>query len=325
MKFGISRRTLSLFMASMLMAAGTLAHAQDNFVSIGTGGVTGVYYPAGGSICRFLNKDRAEHGIRCSVESTGGSIYNINTIRSGELEFGIAQSDWQYHAFNGTDRFEEQGAFEDLRAVFSIHAEPFTLVARTDSGISSFEDVAGKRLNVGNPGSGTRANAEQVLAAFGLGLGDLALAGEMKGSEMSQALCDGKLDAMIYTIGHPAAAITEAASTCDVQLVEVAGPAIDALVGENPYFRSVIIPGGMYDGTNDDTATFGVGATLVSSAAVPDEVVYTLVKSVFDNLEDFRSLHPAFANLSEEQMIADGLSAPLHDGAVRYYKERGWM
>ena len=191
--------------------AGTVQAAEQQFISIGTGGVTGVYYPTGGAICRLVNKERKEHGIRCSAESTGGSVYNINTVRAGELEFGVAQSDAQYNAYNGVGDFADAGKFEDLRSVFALHPEPFTLVVRADTGIQSFEDLKGKKVNVGNPGSGQRATTEVVMKAYGMTMDDFALAAELKGSEMAQALCDGKIDAMIYTIGHPAAAITEAA------------------------------------------------------------------------------------------------------------------
>ncbi|MCC0030392.1 MAG: TAXI family TRAP transporter solute-binding subunit [Brucellaceae bacterium] len=312
--------------AATFGAMATMATAQDQrFISIGTGGVTGVYYPTGGAICRLVNKNRKEHGIRCSVESTGGSVYNINTVRAGELEFGVAQSDWQYHAFHGTSQFADQGAFEAERAVFSVHPEPFTLVARKGTGIAGFMDLKGKKVNVGNPGSGQRATTEVVMEAFGMTMSDFALAAELKGSEMAQALCDGKIDAMIYTIGHPAAAITEAATTCDVELVPVEGEPIDKLVGDNPYYRKAVIPAGMYKGTDSDVSTFGVGATFITSADVPEDIVYVVVKAVFDNIDDFKNLHPAFANLKEEEMIKDGLSAPLHDGAIKYFKERGWM
>ena len=298
------------------------ASAQE-FISIGTGGVTGVYYPTGGAICRLVNKSRKEHGIRCAVESTGGSVYNINTIKGGELEFGVAQSDWQYHAVNGTSKFEGDAAFPGLRAVFSVHPEPFTLLVRADSGIDSFEGLKGKRVNVGNPGSGQRATMEVVMDAFGIGMDDLALATEYKGSEMAKQICDNNIDAMIYTIGHPAAAIKEATTTCDVKLVSVTGAPIDKLVSENPYYRVATIPGGMYAGNDQDTTTFGVGATFVTSADVSDDVVYVVAKSVMENIDDFRQLHPAFANLDPAEMVADGLSAPLHPGAEKAYMELG--
>ncbi|MGQ7844716.1 TAXI family TRAP transporter solute-binding subunit [Granulosicoccus sp. 3-233] len=319
---------ISIAISSCLLAAGLFAgaaQAQQQFISIGTGGVTGVYYPTGGAICRLVNKGRKDHGIRCSAESTGGSIYNINTVKAGELEFGVAQSDWQYHAYNGTSQFEDQGKFDKLRAVFSVHPEPFSVLARGGSGIESFEDLKGKRVNVGNAGSGLRATAEVVMAAYGMTMDDFAVASELKGAEMSQALCDDKIDVMIYAVGHPAAAITEVTNTCDVDFVDVTGPVIDKLIDENPFYRNASIPAGMYKGQTEDNQTFGVGATFISSADVSEDVVYVVVKAVFDNFEDFRKLHPAFANLKEEEMIKDGLSAPLHDGAVKYYKERGWM
>lgn len=298
-----------------------MASAQE-FISIGTGGVTGVYYPTGGAICRLVNKSRKEHGIRCAVESTGGSVYNINTIKAGELEFGVAQSDWQYHAYNGTSKFADN-PFPEVRAVFSVHPEPFTLIVRADSGIENFEGLEGKRVNVGNAGSGQRATMEVVMDAFGFTMDSFALATEYKGSEMAKQLCDGNIDAMIYTIGHPAAAIKEAATTCDVKLVDVVGEPIDKLVGDNPYYRVATIPGGMYTGTDGDVTTFGVGATFVTSADVSEDVVYVVAKSVMENIDDFKQLHPAFANLDPAQMVKDGLSAPLHDGAAKAYKELG--
>ncbi|WP_298852908.1 TAXI family TRAP transporter solute-binding subunit [uncultured Ruegeria sp.] len=300
------------------------AYAEE-FITIGTGGVTGVYYPTGGAICRLVNKGRKEHGVRCSVESTGGSVYNINTIREGELEFGVAQSDWQYHAYNGTSKFEDAGAFENLRAVFSVHPEPFTVVARADAGISSFEDLKGKRVNIGNPGSGQRGTMDVVLEAMGWTIDDFELASELKAAEQSSALCDNQLDAMIYTVGHPSGSIQEATTACDSVLVNVTGDAIQGLIDDNSYYRTATIPGGMYRGSDGDTTTFGVGATFVTSADVSDDAVYAVVSSVFENFDDFKKLHPAFANLQPEEMIADGLSAPLHPGAEKYYKEKGWL
>lgn len=297
----------------------------EEFITIGTGGVTGVYYPTGGAICRLVNKGRKEHGIRCSVESTGGSVYNINTIREGELEFGVAQSDWQFHAFNGSSRFEDAGPFEGLRAVFSVHPEPFTVVARADAGISTFDDLKGKRVNIGNPGSGQRGTMEVLIDALGWTTGDFALATELKAAEQSAALCDNQIDAMVYTVGHPSGSIQEATTACDSVLVTVDGSAVDGLINDNPFYRSATIPGGMYRGNDGDTMTFGVGATFVTSTDVSEEAVYTVVKSVMENIDDFKKLHPAFANLDPTEMATAGLSAPLHDGAAKYYREQGWI
>ncbi|WP_133487666.1 TAXI family TRAP transporter solute-binding subunit [Aliiroseovarius marinus] len=306
--------------ATAVMAPAAFA---EEFITIGTGGVTGVYYPTGGAICRLVNKGRKDHGVRCSVESTGGSVYNINTIREGELEFGVAQSDWQYHAYNGTSKFEDAGKFEGLRAVFSVHPEPFTVVARADSGIKTFADLKGKRVNIGNPGSGQRGTMEVLLEALGWTTDDFALATELKASEQSAALCDNQIDAMVYTVGHPSGSIQEATTACDSVLVEVSGEAVDKLVADNSFYRTAVIPGGMYRGNDADTATFGVGATFVSSDAVSEDAVYAVVSSVMNNIEDFKGLHPAFANLDPKEMATAGLSAPLHPGAAKYYKEAG--
>jgi TRAP transporter TAXI family solute receptor len=308
-----------------LTAAPAYLQANQTFVTIGTGGVTGVYYPTGGAICRLVNKDRKTHGIRCTVESTGGSVYNVNAIAGGELDLGVVQSDVQFNAYNGTEGFADTGANKDLRAVFSIHPEPFTVVARADSGISKIQDFVGKRINIGNPGSGQRATMDVVMEKFGWTTADLRLASELKAAEQSAALCDNKVDAIVYVVGHPNGSIQEATTACDSKVIAVEGAEIDALIAERPYYRKATIPGGMYRGSEEDVTTFGVGATFVSSAAVSEDVIYNVVKAVFENFDEFQKLHPAFANLKKEEMVKDGLSAPLHDGAVKYFKEAGLL
>ncbi|MBF0289145.1 MAG: TAXI family TRAP transporter solute-binding subunit [SAR324 cluster bacterium] len=324
------RKILSTFAKALMATVLGLSVTAINvsaaeFITIGTGGVTGVYYPTGGAICRLVNKGRKTHGIRCSVESTGGSVYNLNTIRAGELDMGVAQSDWQYHAYHGTSKFKDNGANKDLRAVFSVHPEPFTVVARADSGIKTFMDLKGKRVNIGNPGSGQRGTMEVVMKALGWTKSDFALASELKSAEQSSALCDNKVDAIVFTVGHPSGSIKEATTSCDSVLVSVTGKAIDKLVADNDYYRTATIPGGMYRGNPNDTVTFGVGATFVSTANTPARTVYQVVKAVFDNFDDFKKLHPAFRVLKKEEMIKDGLSAPLHDGAKKYYMEAGLL
>lgn len=320
-------KKFKLVVLSGLVAAGLSFSANpvsaDTFVTIGTGGVTGVYYPTGGAICRLVNKDRKKHGIRCSVESTGGSVYNLNTIRAGELDMGVVQSDWQYHAYKGTSKFADAGANKQLRAVFSVHPEPFTVVARKDSGIKNFEDLKGKRVNVGNPGSGQRATMDVVLKAYGWTTSAFSLASELKPAEQSAALCDNKVDAIVYTVGHPNGSIKEATTSCDSVLVNVTGSGIKKLVNDNDYYRTASIPGGMYRGNMKTTTTFGVGATFVSSTNTPDKVIYEVVKAVFENFDSFKKFHPAFGVLKKKEMVRDGLSAPIHGGAMKYYKEAG--
>ena len=295
------------------------AAAQQKFVSIGTGGVTGVYYAAGGAICRLVNKDRADHGIRCSVESTGGSVFNVNTIKAGELDLGVVQSDVGFNAYNGEGQFKDAGKFDKLRSVFSLHPEPFTVVTRKEANIKSFDDLKGKRFNVGNPGSGTRASMEQLLAAQGRDLSFFSLASELRPDEHGSALCDGKIDGFFYGVGHPSANIQDPTTSCGAQLVSLTGPVVDKLVETYPYYAKVAIPAGLYPNNPQETESYGVLATFVTSADVPVETVYTVVKAVFENFEDFKKLHPAFGHLEKEDMVKNGLSAPLHPGAEKFF------
>ena len=321
-QLAVSAGAAAMFAALM---APLPAAAQQKFVSIGTGGVTGVYYAAGGAICRLVDKDRADHGIRCSVESTGGSVFNVNTIKAGELDLGVVQSDVGFNAYNGEGQFKDAGKFEKLRSVFSLHPEPFTVVARKEANISSFDDFKGKRFNVGNPGSGTRASMEQLLAAQGRDMSFFSLASELRPDEHGSALCDGKIDGFFYGVGHPSANIQDPTTSCGAQLVSLTGPVVDKLVETYPYYAKVTIPAGLYPNNPQETESYGVLATFVTSADVPEETIYTVVKAVFDNFEDFKKLHPAFGNLEKEDMVADGLSAPLHPGAEKYFKEKGLL
>ena len=321
-------KKLTIIAAALALGSAVLAPtamAQQKFVTIGTGGVTGVYYAAGGAICRLMNKERAKHGIRCSVESTGGSVYNVNAIKAGELDFGVAQSDVQYNAVKGQAQFKDGGPDADLRAVFSVYPEALTVVSRKEANIKKFEDFKGKRFNIGNPGSGTRDTVMKLMDALGMKTSDFSLTSELKPDEHGAALCDNKIDGFAFVVGSPAANIQDPTTTCGAKLVSITGPAVDKLVKDYPYFAYATIPGGMYPSNPDATKTFAVMASFVSSAKVPDNVVYAMVSAVFDNFEEFKKLHPAFANLDPKDMISSGMSAPLHPGAIKYYKEKGWM
>jgi uncharacterized protein len=303
----------------------TAPQRAPNTIYIGTAGVTGVYYPSGGAVCRLVNADRARHGLQCAVESTDGSAANVVGIESGDLDFGIVQSDLQYEAYQGVGRFASAGAFDDLRSVFSLHAEPFTVVALRNAGITSFDDLAGKRVNIGNPGSGQRATMEGLMQAEGWTTDSFTLVTELDSAAQGQALAAQTVDAIVFTVGHPSGAIREATEAADVRLIPVTGPAVDRLLADAPYYASAVIPGGLYRGSEGDTPTFGVRATLVTSTATPDEVVYQLVKSTFEGFDRFQELHPALERLDKREMIEAALSAPLHPGAERYYREAGLL
>jgi len=318
-------RALALGGIAGAMVLGAKVAPAQEFITIGTGGVTGVYYPTGGAICRLVNQGRAEHGLRCSAESTEGSVFNLNSIRGGELNFGVVQSDIQFHAWHGSDRFADEGPFEGLRAVFSVHPEPFTVVVRPDSGVETFEDIKGKRVNIGNPGSGQRATVEVLMERLGWTTDDFALATELPSREQAQALCDNQIDVILFTVGHPSGSIQEPIATCDARLISVEGEVVDALVEENPYYFHATIPAGMYPDHDEDVHTFGVGATFVTSTDTPEDAVYAVVKAVFENFDTFKNLHPAFGVLEKETMVSAGLTAPLHEGARRYYEEAGLL
>jgi TRAP transporter TAXI family solute receptor len=299
------------------------AFAAEKIVTIGTAGVTGVYYPAGGAICRLVNRGRKEHGIRCTVESTGGSISNLEAVRKGDLELGVVQSDLLYNAYRGSEIFTDVGADQNLRTLFSLHAEPFTVVTRKESKINSFDDLKGKRVYMGAPGSGMRATMEDLMHRKGWDDKTFASVVDLKSNDQAEALCGGKIDAMIYAGGHPNGAIQQITSMCQTKLVDVTGPEIDKLISEHPFYSRAIIPGGMYAGNPKDVRTFGVRAVVVTSSSLDDDVAYKIVKAVFDNLDNFKTLHPVFSTLDAKHMAEDTDVAPPHPGAVRYFTEKG--
>jgi len=325
-------KKISVVLVLLLMSAALFANGsseggnQRSYVTIGTGGVTGVYYPTGGAISKMVNKKSDEYNLKVTVESTGGSVYNVNAIMSGDLEFGIVQSDRQYQAYNGTADWEGNPQ-EKLRAVFSIHPESSSLLAADDSGIETIYDLADKIVNIGNPGSGHRGNATDALTAVGYDLENDLRAEGIKAAEAASALQDGRIDAYFYTVGHPNGSFKEATSGArSAHFVSIAGPEIDAMIAEKPYYAKSIIPVSNYPGASntENVPTFGVKATFCTSADVSDDVVYAIVKEVFENFEEFKTLHPAYAILTKEDMLT-GLSAPLHPGAVKYFKEAGLL
>jgi TRAP transporter TAXI family solute receptor len=321
---------LLIFVASFSLTS--VAKSAEYF-SIGTGGPTGVYFQVGNAICKMVAKiQSAEHGrkkgtdkaLRCSAPSTGGSTYNIGQIMEGELQFGVAQSDWQYHAYNGTNP-DKVKPFDGLRAVFSAHPEPFHIIARKGSKIKDWNSLKGKKVNIGNPGSGQRGTFEVLMESHGVDTSFFGGTSELTSSEQSGALCDKKIDAFGYTVGVPNSGVAQSTDGCGAYIIDLQTDAVKKLVADNPFYAWATIPKGTYKTSKKDVTTFGVMASFVTSADVSDELVYAVVKAVFENLDDFRKQHPAFANLDPKKMIVDGLSAPLHPGAIKYYKEAGLM
>ncbi|WP_041794742.1 TAXI family TRAP transporter solute-binding subunit [Pararhodospirillum photometricum] len=294
-----------------------------SLASIATGSVTGAYFPVGGAICRLVNLARATHGLHCLVAPSGGSLDNLEAMRAGEVGFAIVQSDWQYLAHEGAPPLTERGAFETLRAVFSLHAEPVAIVVRGGVSAERFEDLKGKRLALGPAGSPGRLAAEALLAARGRTLEGFSPADIQDQPPDPQTLCDNKADAVLLTVAHPNGALKDAMGRCVLRLLPVEEETVRALTQRQPFLGAASIPGGLYPGAKAEVPTLGLRATLVTTSATPDTVVYALVKAVFDNFDDFRQLHPVLAPLRREEMVAVGLTAPLHPGAQTYYKEAG--
>jgi TRAP transporter TAXI family solute receptor len=315
---GLTAITISAFVPEASQSA-------DKFITIGTGGVTGVYYPAGGAICRLVNRGRKEHGIRCSVESTGGSIDNVAALRKNEIEIAVVQSDWQYHSYNGTDYYADQAPMKNLRSMFSLHSEPLTVIVRKDSGINHFSEIKSKKVNFGNVGSGVRATMEFIIKQKGWKMEDFAKVSDLRPTDQTAALCNKEIDVMVYAAGHPNGAVQEATTTCETKILPVDGPDVDALIKKNPFYAYTIIPGGMYNGTPEDVRTIGVKATFVTTDAVDENTVYQVVKAVFDNFDNFKTLHPVFSTLDPQRLVHEGNTAPLHKGAAKYFKEKGML
>ncbi len=325
----ISLLVLSL---SSLLTFTAESFAATKYVTIGTGAITGVYYPAGGAVCRFLNRGRKEHNIRCSVESTGGSVSNLNAIHNNTassrnsfnaIDFGIVQSDWQYHAFNGSGFFADQEPFKELRSVFSLYTETFTIAVMEKSDIKTLNDLLKKRVNFGPQGSGMYATMEVLMKAKGWEKKDFAAITYLQPSEQPKALCDGKIDVMIYASGNPNGVLQEATQTCKVRIISVDEETIAKLIKLNPYYVRAKINGGTYAGNTKDINTFGVKATVVTYAKNDNDAVYFMTKATFENLESLKLLHPVFASLKKEEMVKEGISTPIHPGALKYFKEAG--
>jgi uncharacterized protein len=325
-------KKLASYIVTLLFISSAAFAASANYVSIGTGAVTGIYYPAGGAICRLLNVGRMDHGTRCSVESTNGSVSNLNSIRDGGIDFGVVQSDWLYHAYNGTGFFADQKPFKELKSVFAIHTETFAILVRADSKIMALDDIVGKKINFGPKGSGTYATMKFLMSVKGWTDESFSKINNLAPSAQISALCQKNIDVMLYTSGNPNGVLQEASQTCKVRIISVDAEVVKNLISQNPFYVEAVIPGGIYAGNPNDVKTFGVNAMLVTSSKTSDKVVYNMTKAVFDNFDDFRTLHPVFLSLKKEDMVS-GVSAKsksdnfpaMHPGALKYFKEAGLL
>ena len=317
-------RTIAVALAAGALAACTaVIHRPD--VAIGTGSPSGLYYPLGDSICRLFNLEAAPHGRRCVAAPSAGPVANIESLRSGRTDIGIVQSDVLADAAAGAGPFAARGPDAGLRVLFTGHAEAFTLVARRELGVRNAAGLRGMRINMGSPGSGEQLAMARVMAALGVTRADFADVRELSRAEQRRALCDNELDAIVYSVGHPSGLIRDALRMCRGVPVEVSGPPIDAMLARHPEYERTVIPGGTYVDNPADVQTLGVRAVIVTTTRLSNGMAYEITKAVFDNFEDFRRLHPLFAMLSTGDMVGGAGRVPIHPGAARYYRERGWM
>jgi hypothetical protein len=323
----VKKKTLALVIAAVVAVgiagfAGPAISAQTRFLVMGGGLETGVYYQVVLGVCKLVNEKLGSQGYKCVGNQALGSVLNIRALRGNILDFSVVQSDHNWQAYNGKEKWKDK-PYKGLRSLFSIHPETVMLVARVDSGITSVPDLRGKRVNMGNPGSGTRKNAVDVLRIYGMGWSDISDR-ELEPQEAARALRRGKIDAFFFTVGNPWGKGQKLAKRVKIRMVPIDSPGIKQFVADKPYYVITVIPGGIYSGVDKDVPTFGVKATLVTSEKQSEEKVYNVVKTVFENLDRFRKMHPAFVSIQPEDMLKE-LSAPLHPGALRYYKEKGWM
>jgi TRAP transporter TAXI family solute receptor len=319
--FSVGLTNALTWMCLILGGSGNVFAATPINLTISTGSVSGVYYPAGGAICRLLNKSQKQHQLRCSVTTSEGSIANIQKLRSNEVPLAIVQSDIERHAFTGTSEFEHSGQMPQLRALFSLYTEAFTLVVREDSNISQLTELVGKRIDLGNVGSGERATMELVMQQLNWKPTDFTQLSGLHADERAQALCDNQIDAFIYVAGHPNGAIREATNSCDVKLLSLPADVVDNILKAHPEYSAATIAGGLYRDNDSDIKTFGVMSSLLTTDKLDDETAYQIVKATMENLNQLERSHPALKDLKPENMTHNGLAVPLHPGAIRYYRE----
>lgn len=296
------------------------AYAENQVISLGTGGVTGLYYPTGGALCRLINQTRQTHGIRCAVRSTLGSVTNLAQVANYELDMGIAEAGQLYSAHESNSASASPKT--PLRSLASLYPEYISILVRPDAGIKRFEDLKNKRINIGKLGTSQRYTIELLMKAHDLQLSDFKEVTELAPAEQATALCDNRIDATLYVVGHPSGTIKEALRDCQSQLIGLSKHDRKTLIGQNPHYREMRVSGNIYSENVPDVLTVGVNATLFARADLPDDVAYAVVKSLFDQFESFKKLHPAFRLLNPEQMMApSAMPLPLHPGAAKYFKE----
>jgi TRAP transporter TAXI family solute receptor len=303
--------------------AATLAVAQDNkFFRIGTGGTAGTYYPIGGMIANSISNPP---NLVATAVASNGSVANINGIVSGQMESGFTQSDVAYWAYTGTGLYDGKPKVADLRLIANLYPETIHLVARKGAGIKSVADLKGKRVSIDEPGSGTIVDARIILGAFGITEKDIKPE-YLKPQAAGDKLRDGGLDAFFFVGGYPTGAIAElASSSSGIDLIPVTGPEVDKLRKEYAFFAPDTIPANTYKGVGE-VKTIAVGAQWVTSAKMPDALIYDITKTVWnDNTRKILDAGHAKGKMIQLSTATAGAGIPFHPGAEKFYKEKGLL
>jgi len=320
--FRETRLSYAAFATFVSLSCGiaTMAAAADDRFVIRTGGKGGVYYQAGKALCDFIKDGQPD--FRCVYKSSKGPRENFSKLRSENSDVIVVRSDWAQRAVSGTEMFSRVGADRQIRSLFSLHGEPLTIVARQDANISNLDDLAGKRLNIGVYAPEL---IENLIRAQKWGPAEISKIRMLNDQDQAQALCNNDADAVLYITGHPSHYFQKLFENCAVNMVTLKNPQTDRMVARYDELSKLKIPVGYYDNRGSTVETFGFRATVLTRANVSDQTVYELVKSTFENLDRMRASHPAWTDLEPTQMIRDSLVAPLHPGAITYYRERGWL
>lgn len=322
MQFPFRRRAAALAAASLLCIAAAPATTPRTLV-VGTGAVAGYAYPVAGAICRAANATRDKSGLRCAVESTDGSVSNLQRLATGDLDLAIVQSDWQRQFVTGTGKFQSAKPDTELRALLSLYPEVLAIVVRADSGIAGAEDLRGKRVVIGEPKQPPNPLFGDLLAAIDLDRKEFAQTVEMSLVEQGKALCEKRVDALATVVATPSPFLQQIAATCPIRLLEFKGEAIDQMLRTRPHLAAATVPANTYPGQAEPVASFGIRATLVTRSSLPEEAAENIVASVLAELDAIKRQHPVFAGIERSQLGTAALTAPLHPGARKILEKAG--
>ncbi|MDR7869780.1 MAG: TAXI family TRAP transporter solute-binding subunit [Tissierellaceae bacterium] len=323
----MSRKTVSILLVLVLILSvtvgcgdNTTSGGGEQYISIATGGTSGTYYPLGGAIAKIFN-DNIDN-VTANAQSTGASVENIGLVSKGETEVAFIQSDITFYASEGIENFADTGKVENIRGMAMLYPEVVQIVANASANINSVQDLKGKKVAVGAPGSGTEANARQILGAHGITYDDLSKADYLSFGEAADQLKDGHIDAAFVTAGLPTSALVEVSTSNDIVVVPIEKAKIAELAAEYPFYTEVTIPGGTYRNNDSDVLATAVMAMLVVPEDLDDDLMYEMTKSLFEQRQVIIDTHDRGNDIKLETAIV-GMPIELHPGAARYYEEAG--